>query len=74
MPTPPPVGLGSCSPHRARACSRASPAPACSPGFGFLTVAEAGWAHAIGVVALLGFIVCGFLAVVPAQLADDPRD
>ena len=45
-------------------------------GFGFLTLAEAGWAHAIGVVALLGFIVCGFLADVPAQLAelagDDP--
>lgn len=39
-------------------------------GFGFLTVAEAGWAHAIGLVALLGFVICGFLAVVPAQLAD----
>jgi cytochrome d ubiquinol oxidase subunit II len=38
-------------------------------GFGFLTVAEAGWAHAIGVVALLGFGVCGFLADVPAQLS-----
>ena len=42
-------------------------------GFGFLTVAEAGWAHAIGVVALFGFLVCGFLAVVPAQLADFAR-
>jgi cytochrome d ubiquinol oxidase subunit II len=31
-------------------------------GFGFLTLAEAGWAHAIGVVALFGFIGCGFLA------------
>jgi cytochrome d ubiquinol oxidase subunit II len=39
-------------------------------GFGFLTVAEAGWAHAIGLAALLGFLVCGFLAVAPAQLAD----
>jgi cytochrome bd ubiquinol oxidase subunit II len=38
-------------------------------GFGFLTIAEAGWAHAIGVFALLGFIVCGFLADVPSQLA-----
>ncbi len=38
-------------------------------GFGLLTIAEAGWAHAIGVLALLGFIVCGFLADVPAQLA-----
>ncbi len=43
-------------------------------GFGFLTVAEAGWAHAIGVVALLGFLGCGFLAVVPAQLADFERE
>jgi cytochrome bd ubiquinol oxidase subunit II len=39
-------------------------------GFGFLTIAEAGWAHAIGVLALLGFIVCGFLADVPSQLAN----
>jgi cytochrome bd ubiquinol oxidase subunit II len=39
-------------------------------GFGFLTVAEAGWAHAIGVAALLGFLGCGFFAIVPAQLAD----
>jgi cytochrome d ubiquinol oxidase subunit II len=38
-------------------------------GFGFLTVAEAGWAHAIGVVCLLAFVVIGFAAVTPAQLA-----
>ncbi|HEY3959064.1 MAG TPA: cytochrome d ubiquinol oxidase subunit II, partial [Solirubrobacteraceae bacterium] len=38
-------------------------------GFGFLTVAEAGWAHAVGVVALFGFMVCGFLAATPSQLA-----
>jgi cytochrome d ubiquinol oxidase subunit II len=31
-------------------------------GFGFLTIAEAGWAHAIGVVALFGFMVCGVAA------------
>jgi cytochrome d ubiquinol oxidase subunit II len=45
-------------------------------GLGFLTIAEEGWAHAIGVLALLAFIVCGFLADVPSQLAsldhDDP--
>jgi cytochrome d ubiquinol oxidase subunit II len=42
-------------------------------GFGFLTIAEAGWAHAIGAVALLAFLPCGFLAVTPAQMADaDP--
>jgi cytochrome d ubiquinol oxidase subunit II len=43
-------------------------------GFGTLTVAEAGWAHAIGVVALLGFICVGFLAIVPAQLAGHESD
>jgi cytochrome d ubiquinol oxidase subunit II len=43
-------------------------------GFGFLTLAEAGWAHAIGVLALLGFIVCGFLADVPSQLEKISRE
>jgi len=38
-------------------------------GFGFLTIADAGWAHAIGIVALLGFVVFGFVAVAPASLA-----
>ena len=40
-------------------------------GVGLLTVAEAGWAHALGVVALLGFVVAGFLAVAPAFLDPD---
>jgi cytochrome d ubiquinol oxidase subunit II len=40
-------------------------------GFGLLTIAEAGWAHAIGVVALLAFIVCGFLAIVPAEVSEE---
>jgi cytochrome bd ubiquinol oxidase subunit II len=39
-------------------------------GFATLTVAEAGWAHAIGICALLGFMVTGFFAIVPAQLAE----
>jgi cytochrome d ubiquinol oxidase subunit II len=43
-------------------------------GFGFLTIAEAGWAHAIGVAALLGFGICGFLADVPAQLSALARE
>jgi cytochrome d ubiquinol oxidase subunit II len=43
-------------------------------GFGTLTVAEAGWAHAIGVVALLGFLCSGFLAIVPAQMAELERE
>ena len=34
-------------------------------GVGFLTVAEAGWAHAIGVACLLGFVATGFAAAVP---------
>jgi cytochrome d ubiquinol oxidase subunit II len=42
-------------------------------GFGLLTVADAPWAHAIGVVALLAFVVLGFAAVAPGELAaDDP--
>ena len=43
-------------------------------GFGFLTVAEAGWAHALGVLALLGFLGFGFLAVAPSQLADSGHE
>jgi cytochrome d ubiquinol oxidase subunit II len=38
-------------------------------GFGLLNVAEAAWAHALGVVLLFAFIVLGFLAVVPRELA-----
>ena len=38
-------------------------------GLGFLTAADAGWAHAVGVAALFAFIVLGFLAVAPAELA-----
>jgi cytochrome d ubiquinol oxidase subunit II len=36
-------------------------------GFGLLTVADAGWAHAVGVTALFAFIVAGFLALVPVE-------
>jgi cytochrome bd ubiquinol oxidase subunit II len=36
-------------------------------GFGFLTIAEASWAHALGVVSLLGFILTGFLAAEPGD-------
>jgi cytochrome d ubiquinol oxidase subunit II len=43
-------------------------------GFGLLTLAEGGWAHAVGVVALLGFIACGFLAAVPSQLEQIRRE
>jgi cytochrome d ubiquinol oxidase subunit II len=37
-------------------------------GFGLLNVADAGWAHAIGVVCLLAFVVLGFRAVIFAAL------
>ncbi len=38
-------------------------------GLGFLTAADASWAHAIGVASLFAFIVLGFLAVAPSELA-----
>ena len=38
-------------------------------GVGLLTIADAGWAHAVGVLSLLAFIVVGFLSATPAQLA-----
>jgi cytochrome bd ubiquinol oxidase subunit II len=43
-------------------------------GVGFLTIAEAGWAHAIGVVALLGFVIVGFLAIVPPEMIELERE
>jgi cytochrome d ubiquinol oxidase subunit II len=43
-------------------------------GFGLLTIAEAGWAHAVGIVALLGFIGCGFFAIVTPQLDELERE
>ena len=36
-------------------------------GFGLLTVAGAGWAHAVGVLALFAFMVTGFFALVPVE-------
>jgi cytochrome d ubiquinol oxidase subunit II len=41
-------------------------------GFGLLTVAEAGWAHAIGVGLLLTAIAAGLAATAPALLSDEP--
>jgi cytochrome d ubiquinol oxidase subunit II len=50
-------------------------AAAClAAGFGLLTIADAGWANAIGVMALFAFIVLGFLATVPSDLAADRID
>jgi cytochrome bd ubiquinol oxidase subunit II len=36
-------------------------------GFLLLTIANAGWAHALGVTALFAFVVAGFLALVPTE-------
>ena len=40
-------------------------------GLGFLNVADASWAHAVGVVSFAGFIVAGFLAVVSDGLGSE---
>jgi len=36
-------------------------------GFGLLTIADAAWAHALGVTALFAFVVAGFFALVPTE-------
>jgi cytochrome d ubiquinol oxidase subunit II len=42
-------------------------------GAGLLVLADTGWAQALGVVFLAGFIVLGYLACTPADIAaDDP--
>ena len=43
-------------------------------GVGFLNAADAGWAHAIGVVALFGFMIIAFAAIVPRAIAEDPDE
>jgi cytochrome d ubiquinol oxidase subunit II len=40
-------------------------------GVGLLNVAEAQWAHALGVLSLFGFMVIGVLTLVPETLAQD---
>jgi cytochrome d ubiquinol oxidase subunit II len=41
-------------------------------GLGFLTVADAAWAHAIGVAALLGFAVLGAAALIAPEVGEAP--
>jgi hypothetical protein len=41
-------------------------------GIGFLTIADAPWAHAIGILSLLGFAIAGFNALTPTQTAAKP--
>ena len=40
-------------------------------GLGMLNAANAGWCHIIGVIALFGFVIAGFTAIVPRALASD---
>jgi cytochrome d ubiquinol oxidase subunit II len=40
-------------------------------GFGLLNVADARWAHAVGVASLFAFIVTAFLAIVPSALTGE---
>jgi cytochrome d ubiquinol oxidase subunit II len=42
-------------------------------GIGFLTIANAPWAHAIGVACFFGFILSGYRAALPADLVDADR-
>jgi len=72
LPAPPP---GTASPADVLRQSRSGLlgrlAGACLiAGFGFLTVADAGWAHAVGVLALGAFVVLGFMAIVPGALEE----
>jgi cytochrome bd ubiquinol oxidase subunit II len=41
-------------------------------GIGLLTIAEAGWAHALGVCSLFLFIISGVWAIAPTELAIHP--
>jgi cytochrome bd ubiquinol oxidase subunit II len=43
-------------------------------GIGLLTVADAGWAHALGVISLLGFVAFGFPAALPPEAVPDTPD
>ena len=43
-------------------------------GVGLLNFADASWAHAVGLVCLLGFVVTAFLAVVSDGLGQEPAE
>jgi cytochrome d ubiquinol oxidase subunit II len=43
-------------------------------GIGLLTAADAGWAHALGVVSLFGFVAFGFPAALPPQVLPPAND
>jgi cytochrome d ubiquinol oxidase subunit II len=58
---PPPAG-GTLVARLAGACLVA--------GLGFLTAADAGWAHAIGVAALFGFAILGAAALIAPEVGE----
>ena len=58
-------------PHVAPRLLERSAAACLVAGFGLLTVADAAWAHAVGLVCLFAFIVLGFGAIVMPQLGSD---
>jgi cytochrome d ubiquinol oxidase subunit II len=43
-------------------------------GVGLLTVADAGWAHALGIVSLFGFVALGFPALLPPHVVPEAND
>jgi cytochrome d ubiquinol oxidase subunit II len=43
-------------------------------GIGLLTIAQAAWAHALGIVSLFGFIAFGFPAALPPQVVPQAND
>jgi cytochrome d ubiquinol oxidase subunit II len=69
-PAPPAVARaqGALAPTRAALVVRVALAAALG-GIGLLTVAEAPWAHAAGVVCLFAAVIAGVVAVDPARLA-----
>jgi cytochrome d ubiquinol oxidase subunit II len=68
-PTPSPADLLIAS--RAGIAARTS-AAAFVAALGFLTAADAAWAHTIGLLCLLVFLVAGFIALTPAEIAVEP--
>jgi cytochrome d ubiquinol oxidase subunit II len=70
--SPEPASPVSAAPVSSRPGVLARVAAACLiVGIGLLNLADARWAHAVGVVSLFGFIITAFLAVVPAALTGE---
>ncbi len=64
-----PAALGGIVPFASRAGLLARVAAACLiVGVGLTTIANASWAHAVGVTCLLGFVAIGFQAALPPEV------